>query len=127
MKVHCLRAIADQLPELAVTPDLDSETGLKALKALGMFNGCMVGLVHYSGETAWERHSGGDELLYILEGEAELTALIGDGRVTVRASAGDLVEIPKGIWHSQVTMAPVKLLFITHAAGSESSKNPLGT
>jgi len=125
MKVHCLRAIADQLPKLVVTPDLDAETGLQALKVLGTFNGCMVGLVHYSGETAWERHAAGDELLYILEGEAELTALTSDGPISVRASAGDLIEIPRGIWHSQVTLAPVKLLFITQGSGTESSRNPL--
>lgn len=125
MKVHCLRAIADQLPELAVTPDLDSDTGLNALKVLGSFNGCMLGMVHYSGQTAWERHAEGDELLYILEGEAELTALTATGRISVCASAGDLVEIPRGIWHSQITRAPVKLLFITQGSGTESSKNPL--
>ncbi len=125
MKVHCLRAIADQLPELKVTPDLNSETGLKALKTLGTFNGCVVGMIHYSGEIAWERHSHGDELLYILDGETELTALTSEGRISVCAAAGDLIEIPEGLWHSQVTLAPVKLLFITQATRTESSQNPL--
>jgi ethanolamine utilization protein EutQ (cupin superfamily) len=34
-----------------------------------------IGLGRYSGRSPWERHLNGDELLYVLDGEVEITLL----------------------------------------------------
>lgn len=121
MKIHDLAALLDEMPEMPVTPTISPEDAMNCMRVLGTFNGCVMGLVHFSGQTAWERHPGGDEILFLLEGETELTQLTPEGEVRKTARKGDVVQIPAGIWHSQRTLSPVRLLFLTVGADSESS------
>lgn len=121
MKIHDVAALLDTMPETPVTPDISAEDAMKCMRVLGTFHGCLLGLVHFSGQTGWERHTGGDEMLFILEGETELTRLTAEGEVRVTARKGEVVQIPAGVWHAQRTRSPVKLLFLTVGAGSEGS------
>ena len=43
----------------------------------------------YTGQTPWERHPDGDELLLALDGELEVTTLTDDGPVTRKLRAGE--------------------------------------
>jgi len=53
----------------------------------------------FSGETAWERHPKGDELVQILDGAATLTVMTADGPQAVALSTGMLIVVPQGHWH----------------------------
>src|ERR1043165_6902835 len=53
----------------------------------------------FSGETDWERHRGGDELVQILDGATALTIIGPDGPQTHRLSKGMLIVVPQGCWH----------------------------
>ena len=53
----------------------------------------------FSGETAWERHPGGDELVQILDGAATLTIMTVEGPQAVALYAGMLIVVPQGHWH----------------------------
>ena len=59
----------------------------------GIFAGSFVG------ESAWERHRNGDELVQILAGEAMVSVLTEDGRVDLEMSAGMVTIVPQGCWH----------------------------
>lgn len=121
MKIFDVASLVADMPERRVSPGISQEDALGCMRVLTTFNGCLVGLVHFSGQTAWERHAGGDEILVILEGETELTQLTPEGATKQVARKGDTVQIPAGVWHSQCTRSPVKLMFFTVGEGSESS------
>lgn len=67
--------------------------------ALAPFRDGSVFLGRFSGDTAWERHAKGDELVQILEGAATLTIMTGDGPRTFELKAGMLIVVPQGHWH----------------------------
>ena len=117
MNVFPVDQLIRQLPAVDVVPDLDAETAMRCMQVLGSLNGSAMGLVSFSGQTGWECHPAGDELLYYLEGEAEICLLAGGTEIRRHVKKGDVVQIPKGLWHSQRTVSPVRLFFITPAEG----------
>ena len=60
-----------------------------AFAVLAPFRDGSVFAGRFSGETAWERHAKGDELVQILDGAATLTIMTADGPQPVALSAGD--------------------------------------
>lgn len=112
---HDVRAALTGLPELAMRflEPLDQST---------------VGVSRFSTHTGWERHPAGDELLHLLEGEAEITTLTAGGPVHSIVRAGSIFVCPQGLWHRIVPRSPVSLLFATPGEGIEhsSAENPLG-
>ncbi len=85
------------------------------------FHGCTGGVAAYKGRPPWEYHSHGDELLFILAGESELTVLQKGGRSVWNLSAGHLAIVPTGHWHSNNAPDGVTMLWITPREGNEHS------
>jgi hypothetical protein len=82
MKSYDTRAVAQDLATLTIEPgmsetDTDTEPPVKMLTS---FNQCSIGIMRFSGQTPWERHPDGDELLQVLEGCVEMTVLAEAGR-----------------------------------------------
>jgi mannose-6-phosphate isomerase-like protein (cupin superfamily) len=78
------------------TPDAQARAAFAVLAPFGegsIFAGS------FSGETKWERHGRGDELVHVLDGAAELTIMTADGPQTIQLRAGMLVVVPQGHWH----------------------------
>ena len=53
----------------------------------------------FSGESPWERHRKGDELVHILDGAATLTIMRDTGPQSFTMTAGMLIVVPQGHWH----------------------------
>lgn len=53
----------------------------------------------FEGESPWERHGKGDELVHVLAGETTLTILTDDGPQVLEMKAGMLTVVPQGCWH----------------------------
>ena len=69
--------------------------------------------------TNWEMHPAGDEILFMLEGNATFRLdHPGVAREVVLRSGGLLV-IPKGIWHTAKISEPSRLLAITPGLGTQ--------
>jgi mannose-6-phosphate isomerase-like protein (cupin superfamily) len=85
------------------------------------FHGCVCGVAAFSGRPPWERHTAGDELLLVLAGESLLTVVEGDSKVSQTLSAGQLVIVPEGRWHSNEAIDGVTFLYMTPAEGNEHS------
>jgi len=118
---NILKAATD-LPQLNITSDLDIEEAMKAMKILGGFNQCMLGLVRFTGDTNWERHPEGEELLYVVSGKTNIKILENDKTTNIAAEKGQIVVIPKGVWHTQKPEPEVTLLFATPAEKTEHSQ-----
>jgi mannose-6-phosphate isomerase-like protein (cupin superfamily) len=53
----------------------------------------------FSGESPWERHRKGDELVHVLDGAATLTIMTDGGPQSFTMTAGMLIVVPQGHWH----------------------------
>lgn len=91
-----------------------AEAGELEFCELGKFNEGSVGVYWADGGTSpWERHPDDDELLQMLEGEADITVLTDQGPVTTRCAAGSVFIVPRGLWHRQTLVGHAKQLYVT--------------
>jgi len=70
-----------------------------AFTVLAPFRDGSVFAGRFSGETPWERHRKGDELVHILDGAATLTIMTDTGPQSFAMTAGMLIVVPQGHWH----------------------------
>ncbi|MBL4767203.1 MAG: hypothetical protein JKY94_05730 [Rhodobacteraceae bacterium] len=87
-----LTFLKDRTPE---TPDNKKKDAFASLSEYG--NGAVF-IAHYAGDSQWERHSAGDELVHVLEGETTLI-LLQDGReIANLMGQGDIMVVPQAVW-----------------------------
>jgi len=78
------------------TPEVEAEEAFATLAGFGD-GGLFAG--SFEGESPWERHPNGDELVHILKGRARLTVLSDEGQEVLEMTAGMLTVVPQGCWH----------------------------
>ena len=108
MVAHDVRAALRDLPE-------------KTMRFLASLNRCTLGVSRFSGDSHWERHPAGDEMLHFLEGEADIVTLTDAGPVRSTAGAGSLFICRRGLWHRVLPRSPVSMVFATPGDGTEHS------
>src|SRR3989442_2365988 len=108
MVVHDLRAALDDLPEMT-------------MRFLASLNRCTLGVTRFSEPSHWERHPAGDELLHVLEGEADVFTLTEGGPVRSPVRARSNFICPPGPWHPPLPPPPLAMLFRTPGRGTEAS------
>jgi len=113
-------AVAGLTP-VAITPDTTEDEANGAVRELGWLHDRLVGVMRFAGETPWERHPDGDELLHVLDGEVDLTVLTDTGPRHVSIAAGSVFVCPRGLWHRQRPKTAATILFATPTATSEAS------
>jgi quercetin dioxygenase-like cupin family protein len=84
-----------------------------AFATLEKYNNGAVFTGSFDGESPWERHRGGDELVHILKGEARLTILSETGEDVLELKAGMLTVVPKSCWHRFNAPNGVTVLTVT--------------
>ena len=108
MVAHDLRAALGDLPEMT-------------MRFLASLNRCTLGVTRFSEPSHWERHPAGDELLHVLEGEADVVTLTDGGPVRSTVRAGSIFICPRGLWHRVLPRSPLSMLFATPGEGTEHS------
>ena len=53
----------------------------------------------FDGDSPWERHPNGDELVQVLAGATTLTVLTDDGEQVLEMKGGMVTVVPQGCWH----------------------------
>jgi mannose-6-phosphate isomerase-like protein (cupin superfamily) len=66
----------------------------------------------------WEMHPAGDEILIMTEGRATFVLELAAGSKEVDLSAGRLLVVPQGVWHTARMIQPARLIAITAGAGT---------
>lgn len=91
-------ALADRpvLEGRSETTEAEAEAAFATLAPFGE-GGIFAG--SFSGESPWERHTKGDELVQVLAGKTTLTLMTADGPEALEMSAGMLTVVPRGMWH----------------------------
>ena len=86
----------------------------------GVFAGSFVG------ESAWERHPNGDELVQILDGATTLSVIGPDGTAVLQMTAGMVTVVPRGRWHKFTAPAGVTVLTMTPTPTDHSQADQPG-
>ena len=92
------------------TSEVDAEAAFATLAPFrdgGIFAGS------FSGESPWERHPNGDELVHVLDGATTLTIIIDDAPQVFEMTGGMLVVVPQGCWHRFQSPDGVTVLTMT--------------
>ncbi len=66
----------------------------------------------FAGNSEWERHVNGDELVFAVEGETELILFIDGEEARNTLQEGELLIVPQNTWHRFET-AGVKIFTLT--------------
>jgi mannose-6-phosphate isomerase-like protein (cupin superfamily) len=69
--------------------------------------------------TNWEMHPAGDEVLVMLQGSVTFRFEEAAGAREIELSAGHVLIVPRGVWHTARVRTPAKLLAITAGRGTE--------
>ena len=117
----------DQLGTQASLAVFDLGTAFDGLPERGVrfltpLNECVIGVSRFSGLPHWECHPDGDELLHILDGEAEIVTVTDDGPVRSTVRAGSIFICPQALWHRVRPLSgSLSMLFATPSRGTEAS------
>jgi quercetin dioxygenase-like cupin family protein len=106
------------------TPTTPPEESERAFARLSDYRDGAIFIGHYAGNSAWERHSGGDEVVFVLEGETTLFLLTGGQASPNRLRAGEFMVVPKSTWHRFETPTGVKIMSITPQPTDHSVEQP---
>jgi len=118
---HNLHDVLGRARELRISDRTTEEEANASFHSITRFDQCTLGLTKFTGLTPWERHPGGDELLYAVDGVVELTVLTDDGPVQTSIGAGSVFVCPRGLWHRQLARESVTIVYGTATETTEIS------
>ncbi len=110
-----LPVLRDRRPD---TPAEEEDKAFATLADLG-YGGVFAG--SFDGESPWERHTKGDELVHILAGKTQLTLLSDVGPQVLEMTAGMLAVVPQGCWHRFHAPGVVTVLTVTPQPSDHST------
>ncbi len=106
----------DRTPQ---SQDLDS-----AFCELAPYRDGAIFLGHWAGQSEWEIHRVGDEIVMVIEGSTTLTLLIDGCETSHTLEPGQLIVVPTGTWHRFDTPHEVKVMTVTPQPTDHSIDKP---
>ena len=105
------------------TPQTTEAEESQTFARLGDFEDGAIFVGKFRGESCWERHRNGDEILQVLEGDVEVT-ILSDNVETLRLTAGMIAVVPKSNWHRLYAGNSVTLMTVTPLPTECSTTDP---
>jgi len=106
------------------TPETSDEEAEGAFAMLSEYRDGGIFIGHYAGNSKWERHSNGDEIVFVVEGETTLILLVKDNEIPNTLGQGELLVVPKNTWHRFETSKAVKIMSVTPQPTDHSIERP---
>ena len=107
------------------TPDMAFSGGAeKAFAELSKYRDGAIFVGHYSGNSEWERHSAGDEIVMVLAGVTTLVLLIEGLEKHLQLGANELAVVPVNTWHRFKQSMDLKVLTVTPQPTDHSIEKP---
>lgn len=94
-------------------PNTPSEDMTQCFAQLSGYRDGAITIGHYAGNSEWESHPQGDEVVMVIEGETTVFLWEDAQEVAHRLGAMDLIVVPQGQWHRFETPKGVKILTVT--------------
>ena len=108
------------------TPEMSFSGGAdKAFAELSKYRDGAIYVGHYSGDSEWERHSTGDELVMALERSTTLVLLIEGKEEKFKLNMHELLVVPKNIWHRFERSKDLKIMTVTPQPTDHSLERPV--
>ena len=105
-------------------PTTTSDESKDAFALLSGYRDGAVFVGHWAGNSEWERHPVGDELVMVLQGETTIFFQDGDHDQPGHLTAGEFVVVPQGTWHRFETPERVNILSVTPQPTDHSPHRP---
>ena len=106
------------------TPATTSDESRNSFARLADYRDGAVFVGHWAGNSEWERHSAGDEIVMVLDGETTIFFKDGGQDQAGELSKGQFVVVPEGTWHRFETPKAVKILSVTPQPTDHSEQRP---
>ena len=106
------------------TPTTTAEQSGGAFRQLSSYREGGIFVGHWAGNSEWERHAVGEEIVMVLEGGTTIFFLTDQGEQSADLGAGELVVVPQGTLHRFETSEGVKLLSVTPQPTDHSPGRP---
>jgi mannose-6-phosphate isomerase-like protein (cupin superfamily) len=114
VKAVDINAVLKGLPVLrGREPATTEDEAAAAFARLGELGGASIFTGSFEGESPWERHSMGDELVQVIAGATRLTILTDSDTHVLEMTAGMLTVVPQGCWHKFNAPGGVSVLTAT--------------
>ncbi len=121
-------SLKEALDKLTFLPDRSPlstpEDKEDAFARISAYRDGAVFIGHYAGNSEWERHSKGDEVVMVLEGETTLFLLEEGEERPHGMSGGELLVVPRGVWHRFESPKGVKVMTVTPQPTDHSVDRP---
>ncbi|NOX31150.1 MAG: cupin domain-containing protein [Actinobacteria bacterium] len=96
------------------TPEMWDDDASAAFGVVSGYRNGGVFVAHYAGNSEWERHRNGDEIVVVVEGSTRLITLSGGIEIKHDMAANDVLVVPSGVWHRfETPAAGVKVITVT--------------
>ena len=124
------KSLADILEQVTYLPNRTPEMAFNggtdlAFAEVAPYRNGAISVGYYSGDSEWERHPGGDEIVMPLEGSTTLVFLVDGKEHRVSLNSGELVVVPQNCWHRFEGSSHLKLLGVTPEPTDHSLELPV--
>jgi mannose-6-phosphate isomerase-like protein (cupin superfamily) len=103
-----LTHLPNRTPEMAFTGEVDS-----AFSDIAPYRDGVISVGYYSGNSEWERHPSGDEIVMVIEGKTTLVLRVNGEQHGIALNSGELIVVPQGYWHRFETSTQLKVMSVT--------------
>ena len=112
------KSLADILKGVTYLPNRAPEMAIngatkRAFSQVAPYRNGSIFVGHYSGNTEWERHPGGDEIVMSIEGSTTVVLLVNGEEHRIDLNSGELVVVPQSYWHRFEGSTQLKVLSVT--------------
>lgn len=103
-----LQHLPNRTPEMAFSGEAGS-----AFSDIASYRDGVISVGYYSGNSEWERHPSGDEIVMAIEGSTTLVLLVNGIQHSLSLNPGELVVVPQGHWHRFEASKHLRVMSVT--------------
>ena len=109
------------------TPEMSDDDASAAFGVVSGYRNGAIFVAHYAGNSQWERHRHGDEIVMVVEGSTCLVALSDGVESRNEMTANEIFVVPKGVWHRfETPSSGVKVMSVTPQPTDHQIDRPEG-
>ena len=116
-----VKYLSDRTPEMAFTGRAEG-----AFAELSKYRDGSIYVGYYSGDSEWDRHMKGDEIVMAIEGSTTIILRRPDGQERIELGPSELVVVPRGTWHRFENSVHLKVMTVTPQPTDHSLEEPGG-
>ena len=108
------------------TMDTTDAESANAFSELFSYRDGGIFIGHYAGNSQWERHNNGDEIVVAIDGQTTLFLIIDDEECSCELHAGEMIIVPANTWHRFESPKGLKVLTVTPQPTDHIKESPIG-